>query len=81
MDLLRRVGQELIDIENGRTWPPSPEGIEYSRYVLREADECPEAIEECGRDLVAYVLTFQDQGLSMEAAVQTWAEENPWLTP
>ena len=81
MDLLARVGQGLIDIENGRTWPPSPEGLAYCRDVLRDADECPEAIEECGHDLVAYALTFKDQGLPVEAAVQTWAEENPWLTP
>jgi hypothetical protein len=35
----------------------------------------PAAIEECGEDLIAYVLTFQDQRLPMESAIQRWREE------
>lgn len=82
MTLLERIGQGLIDIEDGRAAPPSAEGLDYCRELVRAHAEdpdgmTPEEVEECGADLIAYVLTFQDQGLSMEAAVQCWAEE--WM--
>jgi hypothetical protein len=71
MDLLARVGQGLIDIEDGRASAPTPEGLAHCRELLRDAGGCPEQVEECGRGLVAYVLAFEDYGL----AVQTWREE------
>ena len=75
--LLEQLGQRLIDIEDGRALPPSVEGLAHCRALLDAAreEQTPEEVEECGRDLIAYVLTFQDQGLPVESAVQTWAEE------
>lgn len=77
--LLDRTGRGLLDIEDGFAAPPSAEGLDYCREVLRRAEgkHEPEEVEECGRDLIAYVLTYQDQGWSVEAAVQAWAEE--WM--
>jgi hypothetical protein len=79
MSLLARVGAGLLDIEDGRALPTSHEYIAHCRDVLAATpdDMTPGEVEECGRDLIAYVLTFQDQGLPMEDAVQAWAEE--WM--
>ena len=83
MKLLDQIGRGLLDVEDGFALPPSEEGLASCADLLRRAHAhdpdamSPEDIEECGRDLIAYVLTFQDQGYSIEAAVQCWAEE--WM--
>lgn len=73
MNLLDRIGQGILDIEGGRVLPPSPEGLAIAASCCER--RVPAAIEECGEDLIAYVLTFQDQRLPMESAIQCWREE------
>jgi hypothetical protein len=72
MKLLERVGRGLMDIEDGFALPPSAEGLEYGANLLRRVLEqdpdawSPEDIEESGRDLIAYVLRYLDEGWSID---------------
>lgn len=81
MALLDTIGRGLLNIENGLTEAPSEEGLAYCADLLRRArardpDEwSPADLEECGRDLVAYVLTYLDEGWTIDSAVQSWAQE------
>lgn len=81
MALLDAVGRGLSDIEEGFEAPPSPEGLSYCADLLRRAREhdpdewSPEEVEECGRDLIAYVVTYLDEGWTIEAAVESWKQE------
>ena len=76
MDLLARVGQGIIDIEDGREPAPSPEGLAYSQAVVLACTEWTAAeLVEAGEDLVAYILRYQDLGLPPDAAVCDWAQE------
>lgn len=79
--LLDKVGRGVLDIEDGFALPPSEEGLAYCGDLLRRACErdpeawSPEEVEECGRDLVAYVVTYLDEGWTIAQAVESWAQE------
>ncbi len=74
--LLARVGQGIIDIEDGRASPPSPEGVAYNEAILiASSDWTPAWLAEAREDLAAYFLRYQDLGLPLDAAVRDWAEE------
>ena len=74
-----------LETTTGHEQPMSPEVTAYCGDIIRRAKErdpdgwTPEELKECARDLVAHVLTFQDQGYSAEdaidAAVDGWVNE------
>lgn len=74
---------EGLEATTGRELPMSPEGQAYCEEIIRRAKErdpdqwTPEELDECARDLVAYVHTFQDQGHEdpIDAAVDGWIHE------
>lgn len=79
--LLNEVGRGVLDIEDGFAVPSSEEGLAHSADLLRRARQrdpdgwSPEECDECGRDLVAYVVTYLDHGGTIPGAVLAWAQE------